>query len=590
MRIVPSANIAGRKLRNYSAKFALPALSAILAFTIFRPFASLGIDPHHDGVMLKPALDLLSGQTLFRETFSQYGAVSTFLQAGFLGVFGASLLNLKLFTVSMYALSSGALVYLWRNILPWPLALASMLAWLLFAPFFHADWLMLPWSSVPAIFFQALAILFLFRAVQNRQKLTYALLSGISCGLVILCRQPVGGFTLISMTAAWFWISIQKGCRKDAKRNLGATYFGFGATLTIFLLYLLLTQSLPDWFYQNIVWPASWVNSIKFQDKHVLLRAFLMPAFNPNEWYILGLLLILLVRGELASQWVSRRGPKALTQAFCLALAAGLLYMSSDFLRSTDHYWLWLSCLRFSAWACALYFVVVAPLFSLRLKGFVFNEANRTTSYLIVSLSFLCLSSWMQIYPVLCPRHSFWALTPAMGLFIWLLHRSTGQRQWVTFAIAACLLSTFAHTKTSFAIRNLQTARVELGRPSVLKGMKVLPTEAKSWNALAETLASYSLTRSNFPIILYGPDALYATMAPDLKNATPFYVRWEGLPHIDDSEQLQTFIEREQPLIFAQSVISAALKQALDQNHYVLLSKLERGSLYIPDPALKTRH
>ena len=39
-----------------TASLLAAGLTAILV-----PFARIGVDPHHDGVMLKPALDVLSG-------------------------------------------------------------------------------------------------------------------------------------------------------------------------------------------------------------------------------------------------------------------------------------------------------------------------------------------------------------------------------------------------------------------------------------------------------------------------------------------------------------------------------------------------
>jgi len=29
----------------------------------------------------------------------------------------------------------------------------------------------------------------------------------------------------------------------------------------------------------------------------------------------------------------------------------------------------------------------------------------------------VCLASWMQYYPVLCPRHTYWAIAPMIGVF-----------------------------------------------------------------------------------------------------------------------------------------------------------------------------
>ena len=50
-------------------------------FLLFRHFAVLDPDWHHDSILLKPALDVLRGQTLFSDTFTQYGALLTYLQA-----------------------------------------------------------------------------------------------------------------------------------------------------------------------------------------------------------------------------------------------------------------------------------------------------------------------------------------------------------------------------------------------------------------------------------------------------------------------------------------------------------------------------
>jgi hypothetical protein len=57
----------------------------MLAFIItvlgFAPFARLEIDGCHDGVMLKPAMDVLSGQVLFRDSMTIYGPLDTYLMS-----------------------------------------------------------------------------------------------------------------------------------------------------------------------------------------------------------------------------------------------------------------------------------------------------------------------------------------------------------------------------------------------------------------------------------------------------------------------------------------------------------------------------
>src|SRR5258708_16448162 len=75
-------------------------LSASL-MALLVPLAPLGVDQHHDGIMLKPALDVLSGQVMFRDTFTQYGALTTYLQEVALSI-PTTLLVMRLMTVMAY--------------------------------------------------------------------------------------------------------------------------------------------------------------------------------------------------------------------------------------------------------------------------------------------------------------------------------------------------------------------------------------------------------------------------------------------------------------------------------------------------------
>ena len=100
---------------------------------VLLPFARLVVDLHHDGIMLKPALDVLSGQTLFRDTFMQYGALSCYLQALALWLH-PTLLALKLQAVAAYGVSLFFLYGAWRQILPRSLAILSCGLLVLFFP------------------------------------------------------------------------------------------------------------------------------------------------------------------------------------------------------------------------------------------------------------------------------------------------------------------------------------------------------------------------------------------------------------------------------------------------------------------------
>ena len=159
------------------------------------PLASMGVDPHHDGVMLKPALDVLSGQVLFRDTFTQYGALTTYLQVLALWI-QPSLLSLRLLTLVAYALTLFFLYAGWRLILPRSLTVFACGLFVLFIPVYEKDWLgqywmLLPWSSVYAMMFQSLGLYALFRVIRGEQPLRWGLILGVACACVFWCRQPV---------------------------------------------------------------------------------------------------------------------------------------------------------------------------------------------------------------------------------------------------------------------------------------------------------------------------------------------------------------------------------------------------------------
>ena len=148
----------------------LPLLAFTITIAVFLPFARLGIDPYHDGVMLKPALDVFSGQRLFGDTWSHYGALATYIQVFFLWAMGKSLLAVKVGTVLAYGLTASILVIGVAEIsaLEPRGSVARRCVYFLRTFLIILDkQIMLPWSSVYAMVFQALGLLYLLRTIDG---------------------------------------------------------------------------------------------------------------------------------------------------------------------------------------------------------------------------------------------------------------------------------------------------------------------------------------------------------------------------------------------------------------------------------------
>src|SRR5262245_15414059 len=119
--------------------FLLVGFAFLTTLLLFYPFAFMGVDPYHDGLMLKPALDVLDGQVLYRDTFSPYGAATVYFQAVCLLLFGSTLTVLKVSTVVLYATAAGLFAAVWRSFLPRGLTILAHTLWLATAYFFSRD-------------------------------------------------------------------------------------------------------------------------------------------------------------------------------------------------------------------------------------------------------------------------------------------------------------------------------------------------------------------------------------------------------------------------------------------------------------------
>ena len=237
----------------------LPLLAFTMTTAVFLPFARLGIDSYHDGVMLKPALDVFSGQRLFGDTWSHYGALSTYIQVFFLWAMGKTLLAVKVGTVLAYGLTASILSLAWRRFLPSSLVVLSLVVCLLLADFFNYSekQIMLPWSSVYAMVFQALGLLYLLKTIDG-SSIIDPFVCGASAALVTWCRMPVGVF---HSAACAVFLALMLYSRSGRKRYVLASV-GFLAGMLLvhclFFSHLWATGSITDWYIQNIRFPAVW--------------------------------------------------------------------------------------------------------------------------------------------------------------------------------------------------------------------------------------------------------------------------------------------------------------------------------------------
>lgn len=221
----------------------------LVVTVLFGAFAPLEVDLHHDGVMLKPAMDVASGQVIFRDTFCQYGAFTTFFQALAIKLFGAELLVIKYQTVLFYAMSAVMLDIVYARFVSRFFRGVMLLLFLGLPPFYlHV---MLPWSSVYALFFMLLATEFVLRFEERGRDLDL-FVAGLATAFAFGCRQPCGlvlfiGIAMV-LTAYWYWMRLSW---RRGVRHLGIFTGGVAAVIVPFLLYLWSNRAEEDYWIQT---------------------------------------------------------------------------------------------------------------------------------------------------------------------------------------------------------------------------------------------------------------------------------------------------------------------------------------------------
>ncbi|MDD4938199.1 MAG: glycosyltransferase family 39 protein [Candidatus Shapirobacteria bacterium] len=465
---------------NNAINILYPIIIFSLTFIISGYFSTIGADSHHDGIMLKPALDVSQGQMLFKDTFTQYGALSTIIQSVAIKLFGEYLIVIRLTTAFFYALISVVLYFIWSKFLNKHLTFLSCLIWILLAPYYLMTFL--PWSSVYALFFQCLAILFFQKYAQNN-KTKNLIMVGVMSALTFWCKQNVGLYTIMGGLISLFIIKqIKKTKSKILIKNIILyTVGGIIISLPIFF-WIIYNGAFSDW----------WKQSIEFSYKFISDRS-------------------------------------------------SISFIEKMFTGSFS---------AISVWA-------ITPIitFYTVIKEFYTTKKNLSLIILII----FGLFSWLQYYPVSCVRHTYWAISPLIGVLTYFFFKPKLNKNHslkLKQIIGVLLIITYTlivgpdiNKRIQSGIELYQSNYIILNKPKVLKNIKLSNSEANYYSQTYENIEKYMEQNPNSNFINISPNALYLTFFKS-KNFHPMYVNWEVSSIYPDLIQIRdNYVKENQPLI-----------------------------------------
>ena len=531
-----------RFLRRDSGVAALIFLTFVLVYGIF---SRLGIDMHHDGIMLKPALDVASGQSLFRETFTQYGPLSTYLQAFAILILGPKLLSLRIATTLAYGAAASFFYLAWRCFLSVRLSLVAIWGWFLFAPFFSGSWNFMPWSSAFGLVFQALALWLFLRAGWDqdpkRRPLLHFAGAGAAIALAFLSRQPVGFLSGISLLPVVFvWPHPAQGRWKPTGAYLG----GAVSVVAAYVAFLASRGDLSEAFYQTVTWPARWSSDYASSPLNVIGNLF--PYRDTRIALLVTLGLVFLPTALKNREKIGARARIGWTLGalgFTVAALARIPLTGMTLLQMST-----------GGWASVVPFSALVFGVALALRKWNAGSAIPGPQRAVIASAALGAASWAQYFPVPCQLHIFWSIGPAFGAFVLLFHSYLKSTPRWTAATLLLLFAPALIERLEQGSVKLQAADTPMPQESVLSGIWAARSEVEVYTQSWDAVREYESQHSDTPILTHGPHALFNGFAANLANPGPIYVVWPGLLRDTDERARERFILEKQPIVLFEEV------------------------------------
>jgi len=227
-------------------KYVVPTFFALLIILNSLGIARTYVCPNHSGSILKMAVDVSEGMVLYRDTYSQYGPLPTWIQALAVVLFGKNLIVIYLVTAIAYAIAVWSFYFIWLRILPWWGAGLSVCVLVSTLPYVG-----LPWSNYFLTTFAVLATYSMMRFMEtDRRWLVF--LTGLLLGCAVLCRQQgllVFGSFLFFVGSLWHVAGMKL---RRVVAIAGLLCSGCALVVGAFFAWLLLTGAVTDWYLQTI--------------------------------------------------------------------------------------------------------------------------------------------------------------------------------------------------------------------------------------------------------------------------------------------------------------------------------------------------
>ena len=522
----------------FGKKLNLVAPTVLVAcLGIFLPFARLGADTHHDGLIFQTARVIANGGVIHREVFSQYGQLSAYIDAFCLWLFGERILILHIEAAVFLSFAISFFAESWRRLYGTFVAVSAAVLCIGTAYFFlpSSDTQLLSWASDKTLFLIGLLSL-IGTGKSLHKKMTWVII-GVICVLIMSTRIQIGFMTLALLAALLMYA---KQYKLLASLLCGAT------TLLLACVALMAAHDmLFEWWTQTVIWPQFFQAGFSYREW--LYAIFRIARFSTLPILICGLTLWSVFKCyELAfkASSITKKILQVATIAIFLAFA---LWTSEQkqlqvwsigegggFGPGYPHFFVNGYGIL---WVCFLGSFLLVPgalhRFSRKHTDLVDATSIKRAQQVNLSNVFCLLigcSASIGLFPRFDVVHVWWALVPTVGpVFGWISKKIEVSRLGLlrTWTIVVLLL-VFTQSLDSIHTK-VKLVRVKMEGVPILDGSLILYDELPGRFHSIFLATPYLRKYRDRPVMNMCPDGIYAALTDSTDLPDPYFVDWISL-------------------------------------------------------------
>jgi hypothetical protein len=500
----------------------------LLTFLIYIPFSRLGVDPHHDGIMLIPALVVARGGVIHRDAYSLYGPITAYFQALFVWLLGPYLLSIRIATVTYLSLAIALLQRSWSRVYGEGVGLLAYVLAISSTYFLIENSGMHPWSSDVMLLLQSLTLYLLVVAHSNQQRWNKPLIysAGFVLGMQFANRYTSALLMLIGLSV-YFLIY-----RRSSLRFL---ILGVVSSVGLIFSLLVVSGSYGDWYFQSIYVARHWVSDVSGSGGWAAIRVAVASEALPGAAIVL---VAIFAFKAISTRTISH------TQRALVALYVSLLVVAAS-QQFTVPYWSTSNIL----WTFVGLLLIATPWYFWQLLT---DSSGSIASEMILFIGAIAASA--AIFPIADIRHLFWGLLPAIGpCLMFLKAHIKPRRNQLILAVLAVLLIV-PSTLGSIAV-TLDADRISVPNTPVLKGMLMDRQYSGFFVDRFAMVNDFLNVHPNTTILNICTDGLFASLSPALRFADPFFISWSferdffSLETPEGRKRFE-FVQNERPIVW----------------------------------------